>query len=221
MSLQGRVLQQLAERSAEASTLAAALSNSGLAEVTAALEGLAWLGLVDAIDPPQPCGPEHRRWFIVPSQRDKALGLIADPRPWPIFEVRVDGYTPIVYTGRTQAKAYYRAYQDYSEHYRCSFWEWLTRSSIRRLDRPPTCDGYDGVRDQYGVDPTIGERRVLINEGRNNGRGVVVLYPNRTHTSMIHCAYDGEDRAMIVHPRNAVTIGDVRWKAWLEAQRAA
>lgn len=123
---------------------------------------------------------------------------------WPIFEVAVDGYTPEIFTARTRSKATWRAYSAFREmRPSTSFADWIARTRIRKLTRLPLDDdGYDNVRAQYGVNPTIGERRVLVNEGPNDGREVVVLYPGR-HTCMIHCAYLGHDRPMIVHPLNA------------------
>lgn len=211
----------LAEGSAEPLDLAMRLADANVDQVMTALRTLGWLGLVDVHEPPAPCGYDRARWFIPPSKLAYAVELVADPKPWPVFEVRVDGYAEELFTGRTKAAANWRAYRAYSEHRSCSFGEWLAISSIRRIERLPfDDDGYENVRAQYGVSPTIGERRVLVNEGPSSGRGVVVLYPGR-HTSMIHCAYDGSGERMIVHPLNAVTLADARWKAWLEAQRAA
>lgn len=53
--------------------------------------------------------------------------------------------------------------------------------------------------------PKIGERRRLANEGPNDGREVVVIWPGR-HTSMVHCHYVGCDRPMIVHPMNVEAV---------------
>lgn len=124
---------------------------------------------------------------------------------WVILEASVDGYAPELFTAPTRDKARWRAYRAFAEGRRCTFAEFIARTSTRLLREPPTPDGYDNVRDQYGVDPRVGERRRLVNEGPNSGRVVVVIYPGR-HTSMIHCHYEGDDRAMIVHPLNAVHI---------------
>lgn len=223
MDLYGKVLAILQDGSAEAQAMARQLGVPW-GEVLAVLEALAAFDLVGA-EPPPPCGREYMRWWIMPSRREKALALIAPPpAPWPFFEVSVDGYAPYVTTGRTQGKAYYSAYQAYAECRRVSFHDWLCISRIRRLDGGLPAwmdDGYDYVRAYYGVEPRIGERRILVSEGTSSGRAVTVLYPNRSTTSMLHVAYEGDGRSMLVHPRNALTLAGARWKAWLEAQRAA
>jgi hypothetical protein len=125
-------------------------------------------------------------------------------KPWPIFEVRVDGRDPFLCTAPSRDKACYQMFQAYREHYpRCTFGEWLRMARFVRLQQPPVVDGYAGVRQRYGVDPRIGERRALVDEGPNTGRLVRVIFPG-LHTSMIHCHYEGCDRPMVVHPLNAV-----------------
>lgn len=71
LPLRTRLLLLLEERSAETRTLATAV---GVAEpvVMRALEALAEAGVVDAHDPPPPCGRENLQWFILPRWRAPA-----------------------------------------------------------------------------------------------------------------------------------------------------
>jgi len=68
-ALRGAILDLLAERSAEATTLAARLGLELHVVVAGELDVLAWAGLVDALDPPEPCGRESLRWFRVGDDR--------------------------------------------------------------------------------------------------------------------------------------------------------
>ena len=132
-------------------------------------------------------------------------------KPWPIFEVGVYGFDPFLYTAPTRSKARWRAYEAF-RNYRESetFVEFLERGvSLRRLAEPPADDGYDYVRSAYGVSPKIGEIYELVREGPSSGRRVICVYPGR-HTSMVHCAYEGQDRPMIVHPMNIQRLPEVR-----------
>lgn len=62
--LRASLLALLAAGSTEARQLAERL-NTDTSIVMDALTSMAWDGLVDAQDPPQPCGPEHLGWFLV------------------------------------------------------------------------------------------------------------------------------------------------------------
>jgi len=124
-------------------------------------------------------------------------------RPWPIFRVEVYSFEPSLYTAPTRSKARWRAFEAFRE-YRSSesFVEFLERGvKISKVETPLADDGYDNVRAQYGVSPSIGTTYRLDHEGPNSGREVLCLYPGK-HTCMIHCAYEGAGRAMIVHPMN-------------------
>ena len=128
-------------------------------------------------------------------------------RAWPIFEVEVYPFEPFLYTAPTRDKARWRAWKAFSAVYQSeTFAGFLARGvRVRRLQKPPADDGYDYVRAHYGVSPCLGERMRLVNEGSSSGREVTVVYPGK-HTSMVHCAYDGQDRAVLVHPLNVERI---------------
>lgn len=53
------------------------------------------------------------------------------------YEVRVDGYDPCKFVGRTPAKARWRAYQAFGIVSNCSFQEFLARSTIRKVNDMP------------------------------------------------------------------------------------
>ena len=128
-------------------------------------------------------------------------------RPWPIFQVEVYPFEPFLYTAPTRDKARWRAWEAFSGVYHSeTFAGWLARGvTVRRLEKPPAEDGYDYVRAYYGVSPRIGERMRLVNEGSSSGREVTVVYPGKS-TASIHCVYDGQDRAMLVHPSDVERI---------------
>lgn len=66
--LRSRILELLMERSAEAYALAARLGFA-VQVVREELDVLAWCGLVDALDPPEPASRDHMRWFLVGGRR--------------------------------------------------------------------------------------------------------------------------------------------------------
>jgi len=124
-------------------------------------------------------------------------------KPWPIFRVEVYPFDLHLYTAPSRSKARWLAFEAF-RNYRSSetFGEFLERGvKVSRVTTPLADDGYDNVRAQYGVHPTIGATYRLYHEGPNSGREVVCLYPGQ-HTCMIHCAYEGADWPMIVHPMN-------------------
>lgn len=58
-------------------------------------------------------------------------------KPICTYEITVDGYSPMLYSARSPAKARWRCYQDYLAVYDCSFSRFLARLSIRRVGNPP------------------------------------------------------------------------------------
>lgn len=59
-------------------------------------------------------------------------------RPIRTYAIKVEGFSPVLYSARTPAKARWRAYQDYGVVSTCSFAEFLRRSTISRADNPPS-----------------------------------------------------------------------------------
>lgn len=58
-------------------------------------------------------------------------------KPIRTYAVKVEGFSPVLYSARSPAKARWRAYQDYGIVSTCSFREFLGRSTIRLSDNPP------------------------------------------------------------------------------------
>ncbi|WP_162826793.1 hypothetical protein [Pseudolabrys taiwanensis] len=64
------------------------------------------------------------------------------------FEVKVDGYSPIIFGAETAAKARWRAFSQYSSVYVCSFRRFLSISKVRPVPMP---EGVDPKRLLLGV----------------------------------------------------------------------
>ena len=58
-------------------------------------------------------------------------------KPIRTYAIEVTGYSPVLYSARSPAKARWRAFQDYGVVSTCSFAEFLALSSCRRADNPP------------------------------------------------------------------------------------
>lgn len=92
------------------------------------------------------------------------------------FEVTVQGFEPIIYSGRTAAKARRRAYRDYCSYDdRCTFAAFLKISTVRRA---PHHDAR--------------HKRVLV----CGKAATIIIHPNRTDLFV----YDGSDDVMSAHP---------------------
>lgn len=124
------------------------------------------------------------------------------PEPWQFYEVSVAGLPPEIFEGPSRDKVRWRAYAMFAEHYDMPFARWLRVTVMQRIPAPPD-DGYSYIREHYGLSPQIGGRMVLVDEGPNSGREVIVNWPGpQSRTSMIHAHYPGEMRSMVVHPLN-------------------
>jgi hypothetical protein len=123
---------------------------------------------------------------------------------WPLFNISVCGFPSFVLTAPTRGKALAAAlvsYQNYDD--RMTMKAFMQIARVRRRATPVLDDGYDYVRLAYGVDPQIGGRVRLRNEGPNfNGRLATVIYPNRTSTAYVHVIIDGDEHSCVVHPDN-------------------
>jgi hypothetical protein len=121
---------------------------------------------------------------------------------WPIYAVTVNGFPPYDLTARSPAAARYEAFLSYSECRDVSFRDFIRICAVRRTEQP-VIDGYGYVRRAYGVNPKIGQRVRLRNEGSAwNGKEGVVLYPNRQSTASVHVAMPGIKHPLLVHPDN-------------------
>lgn len=116
------------------------------------------------------------------------------------YEVTIDGFPPVVFSATSPGKARADAWRSYTNAYECSFRDFLKISRIARCDVPAD-DGYGYVRRAYSVDPKVGQRVRLRNEGPNNGLEGVVGYPG-TATAHVHILLDGYQRPVRVHPDN-------------------
>ena len=114
------------------------------------------------------------------------------------YEVTVDGFPPVIYSAASSGKARTRAWHDFNNAFDCTFKNFLRISRVR-ICPPPKDDGYDYVRRNYGVDPRIGKRVRLINEGPMTGKEGEIVYPGRS-TAHVHVILDGRDFASSVHP---------------------
>lgn len=120
------------------------------------------------------------------------------------YAVSVDGFPPAVYSAKSPAAARAEAWRNYSECRDCTFREFLRISRVRVCPVPDD-DGYSYVRRAYGVDPKIGGRVRLVNEGPSTGLEGTVAYPGRS-TAHVHVLLDGRDHVVSVHPLSIEAI---------------
>lgn len=123
-----------------------------------------------------------------------------------LFEVEVAGFPPATYSALSRSKALYQCYLRFSEPWPCSFREFLAKTKCRATTMPAD-DGYGYVRRTYGVDPRIGQRCRLKNEGPSTGLEGEVVYPGKS-TAHVHVVIDGRDFAVNVHPMNIELLGN-------------
>lgn len=116
------------------------------------------------------------------------------------YAVTVQGFGPRTYAALSPAAARAEAWRDYTSAYECSFREFLERSTVHRCDAPED-DGYGYVRRAYGVDPKLGERVRLINEGSSTGLEGEICYPGQS-TAHVIVLIDGRKHPVAVHPTN-------------------
>lgn len=116
------------------------------------------------------------------------------------FSVTVDGWPPFVMGGASHGAVRASAYSSYAECRQVTFKDFLRIVRVRRCPVPDN-DGYDYVRRAYGVDPKVGQRCRLVNEGPSTGEVGEIIYPGLT-TASIHVIVDGRTFAVRVHPMN-------------------
>ena len=141
-------------------------------------------------------------------------GAAVNPKPqvaagWPLWNVTVAGYGTEIITAPTRGKALSKAWcNDVFDRYPFGDFLRICRVTKRREPVPREDDGYDYIRRAYGVDPTIGQRLRLRNEGPEwADREGTVLYPGRS-TAHVHVVMDGEGYRIIVHPDNVILLPD-------------
>lgn len=110
------------------------------------------------------------------------------------------GQHTATYSAKSPASARAAAWRDFTSAFDCTFKDFLRISTVRACPVPKD-DGYSYVRRNYGVDPKIGGRVRLINEGSSTGLEGEVLYPGPS-TAHVHVLIDGRDHRCIVHPDN-------------------
>lgn len=120
---------------------------------------------------------------------------------WKTFKIELDGHDAFVATAASRAKARVEAFHSYREHHQAETFGAFVRRVRITVCETPANDGYDYVRRNYGVDPKVGQRVTLINEGRSSGQSGFVIYPGRS-TASVHVVIDGRDFAVRVHPSN-------------------
>ncbi|MGU3417694.1 hypothetical protein [Methylobacterium sp. D54C] len=117
------------------------------------------------------------------------------------FRMWGQSYTRPV-SARSSAAARYRAYLD--ADLSMPFSEYLRAASVRLSSDAPADDGYGYIRQAYKVDPRIGQRVTLRNEGKDwEGREGEIVYPG-TSRQYVHVMFDDLDNPVVVHPLSVV-----------------
>ena len=120
------------------------------------------------------------------------------------YAVKVEGFDEKTYSAMSASKARAECWRDYTSAFDISFKEFLKISRVYKCGLPPT-DGYDYIRRAYGVDPKVGQRVRLKDEGSYTGREGEVAYPGET-TAHVHVLLDGEKHVSHVHPNSIEVI---------------
>lgn len=132
------------------------------------------------------------------------------------YSVTVEGFPPVTYSATSPAKARTAAWQNFNSAFDCKFKDFLRISKVRRCDVPMD-DGYAYVRRNYGVDPKIGARVRLVNEGPASGQEGEVVYPGQS-TAHVHVLLDGREHVSIVHPMSIEFVTPTTISAFLETE---
>ncbi len=124
------------------------------------------------------------------------------------YAVKVDGFPAVTFSATSPAQARTEAWRHFTGAYDCTFKDFLRISKVYRCAVPED-DGYGCVRRHYGVDPKIGGRVRLINEGPSTGLEGEIVYPGQS-TAHVHVVIDGRKHAVCVHPLNIefVKVGE-------------
>lgn len=129
----------------------------------------------------------------------------AGSKRWRTYRVQVGSYGSEMIAAKSRSQAVANAWRsDAFSH--LSFKEFLTHLRPRAYvvkDLPKHNDGYSYVRRVYGVDPTIGQRVTVKDEGSWNGKLGTVVFPGPS-TAHVHVVFDGLNHALIVHPSSVV-----------------
>lgn len=137
---------------------------------------------------------------------ERARAAVTVDLPWPLFDVTVAEFPPMVYQAKTRGKALSMAYSDYGIlDDRIKFGDFLRIARARRRADLPADDHYGPVRRQYGVNPTVGQRVRLQREGDWSGREGTVMMPRHDMCHVL-VLVDGEDELCRVHPMNVVLL---------------
>lgn len=105
-------------------------------------------------------------------------------------------------SARSPAAARYRAYLDADLD--MSFRDYQRHTSVRLAPGIPPDDGYGYIRRAYKVDPRIGQRVTLKNEGKDwEGREGEIVYPG-TSRQYVHVMFDDLANPVVVHPLSVV-----------------
>lgn len=125
---------------------------------------------------------------------------------WPIFDVTVAGWEPKPYQAPSRGQALVRCMSDYSGYDdRITFKRFMGMARVRLRREPLADDGYGYIRRAYGVNPKVGQRCWLKNEGQANGLEGFVAYPNKNSTAHVRVILDDPfvgERETWVHPMN-------------------
>lgn len=125
----------------------------------------------------------------------------AQAKPWRHWWVSVSLDQPFLVAAPTRGRAMADSFSRYREVSQDTTFGDFLRMATVRLAPAPAEDGYDYVRRNYGVDPRIGGRVRLVDEGSFSGRAGQIVYPGRS-TAYVHVVLDGQAFSSIVHPSN-------------------
>lgn len=123
-----------------------------------------------------------------------------------MFDVTVRGYPPHPISARSRGKALYQCFLLLGECWPdLKFGAFLKIATARSRATPPADDGYDYIRRNYSVDPKIGHRVRLKDEGPSTGLEGEIIYPGPS-TAHVHVVIDGRAHAVLVHPLSVVLL---------------
>lgn len=139
----------------------------------------------------------------VKSAGSKAEGRKA--RPWRIWNVTVSGFSPAPYTAQSRAQALSQAYGSYGIlDEAITYRDFLKIANARLANDTPQPDGYDYIREAYGVDVRINDRVKIVGEGASfDGRIGTVIYPGPA-TAHVKLILDGASRPSNFHPDSVI-----------------
>lgn len=125
-------------------------------------------------------------------------------RTYAVTVTMTSGQHTATYSAKSPASARAEAWRNFTSAFDCTFRDFLRISRVKACP-VPVDDGYGYVRRNYGVDPKVGGRVRLVNEGPSTGLEGEIVYPG-VSTAHVHVLMDGRDHVVNVHPLNCEFI---------------